>query len=257
MNGRNLTLGALAGLAIAGLAARRVRTGSRAEGPESLYAFRASMEQAIGGFPEGKLPLSKWREGFLSRGVVQEQFDTRGFLSYLAERQRQGAKSLAKAEVIAWLAANPYGLLETWRGDFGLKTAAEQRASRERADAMSEAKRLLLEHGVGAAEADLLLAQEGSLAVPVGNDIVRWDRTFHVGSVYSVAFSPDGRTLATGATTKQRGSGGWRTGQSSPPSRTPTPSNLSPFRPMVASSRRGAGRTTRTVQRCSGGSQME
>ena len=116
MNGRTLALGTVAALAVAGLAARR--RGSRAES-ESLYAFRTSMEKAIGGFPEGKLPISKWREGFLSRGVVQEQLDTRGFLSYLAERQRQGVKSLAKAEIIAWLAANPYGLLEAWKGDFG------------------------------------------------------------------------------------------------------------------------------------------
>ena len=188
MNGRTLTLASLAGLAVAGLAARRVRTGSRDQDP--TYAFRASMEKAISGFPEGKMPLSKWREGFLSRGVVQEQLDTRGFLSYLAERQRQGVKSLAKAEIIAWLAANPYGLLEAWKGDFGLKTAAEQRASRERADAMNAAKRLLLEHGVGAAEADLLLAQEGSLAVPVGNDIVRWGRTLlHANYVASVVMN--------------------------------------------------------------------
>ena len=146
MNGRTLTLASLAGLAVAGLAARRVRTGSRDQDP--TYAFRASMEQAIGGFPEGKLPINKWREGFLSRGVVQEQLDTRGFLSYLAERQRQGVKSLAKTEVIAWLAANPYGLLETWKGTFGLKTAAEQRASRERMAAMREAKPLLIAHGL-------------------------------------------------------------------------------------------------------------
>ena len=199
MNGRNLTLGALAGLAVAGFVAqRRVRTGSRAEEPESLYAFRTSMEQAIGGFPEGKLPLSKWREGFLSRGVVQEQLDTRGFLSYLAERQRQGVKSLAKTEVIAWLAANPYGLLETWKGTFGLKTAAEQRASRERMAAMREAKPLLIAHGLSSAEADLLLAQEGGLAVSMGNDIVRWDRTLLDDTARIAEFSPNGCILTTG-----------------------------------------------------------
>ena len=197
MNGRTLALSTVAALAVAGFAARR--RGSRAEESESLYAFRTSMEKAIGGFPEGKLPLSKWRDGFLSRGVVQEQLDTRGFLSYLAERQRQGGKSLAKAEVIAWLAANPYGLLETWKGDFGVKTAAEQRASRERADARREAKPLLIAHGLSSAEADLLLAGEGALAVSMGNDIVRWDRTLpHASTVYSVAFSLNGRILATG-----------------------------------------------------------
>ena len=197
MNGRTLTLASLAGLAVAGFVAQR--RGSRDQDP--TYAFRASMEQAIGGFPEGKLPLSKWREGFLSRGVVQEQLDTRGFLSYLAERQRQGVKSLAKAEVIAWLAANPYGLLETWKGDFGVKTAAEQRANRERMAAMREAKPLLIAHGLSSAEADLLLAQEEGLAVSMGNDIVRWDWALPHGPLSTtnvVAFSPDGRTLATG-----------------------------------------------------------
>ena len=197
MNGRTLALSTVAALAVAGFAARR--SGSRAEEPESPYAFRASMEQAIAKFPEGKIPLSKWREGFLSRGVVREQLDTRGFLTYLAERERQRVKSLAKAEVIAWLAANPYGLLETWKGDFGVKTAAEQRASRERADARREAKPLLIAHGLSSAEADLLLAGEGALAVSMGNDIVRWDRTLpHASTVYSVAFSLNGRILATG-----------------------------------------------------------
>jgi WD40 repeat protein len=157
------------------------------------------MEKAIAGFPEGKLALSKWREGFLSRGVVREQLDTRGFLTYLAERERQGVKSLAKTEVIAWLAANPYGLLETWKGDFGVKTAVEQRANQERMAAMREAKPLLIAHGLSSAEADLLLAQEEGLAVSMGNDIVRWDWALPQGGATNVVtFSPDGRTLATG-----------------------------------------------------------
>ena len=110
MNGRTLTLVSLAGLAVVGLVTQR--RGSRSQDP--TYAFRASMERVLEGLPEGKQPLNRWRDLFLSRGVVQEQLDTRGFLSYLSERQRQGVKSLAKTEVIAWLAANPYGLLETW-----------------------------------------------------------------------------------------------------------------------------------------------
>jgi sugar lactone lactonase YvrE len=157
------------------------------------------MERVLGGIPEGKQSLSRWRDLFLSRGVVAEQLDTRGFLAWLSERQRQGVKSISKDEVRSWLAANPYGLLETWKGTFGIQTDAEKRTERERVEAMNEAKRLLVAHGVGAAEADLLLAREGSLAAPVEGRILRWDRAFpHAGWVVSVAFSPDGRVLATG-----------------------------------------------------------
>jgi len=209
-NGLPLTLLSVGALAAAGLArspaprspAPRSRPrGSRDAGePEPLYTLRASMERVLGDLPEGKQPMSRWRDLFLSRGVVAEQLDTRGFLAWLSERQRQGVKSVSKDEVRAWLAANPYGLLETWKGTFGLQTDAEKRAERERAEAMNEAKRLLVAHGVGSAEADLLLACEGALAASVEGEIIRWDRILpHADQVISVAFSPDGRILATGS----------------------------------------------------------
>ena len=205
-SGLPLALLSVAALAVAGLArspAPRSRPrGSRDAGePESLYTFRASMERVLGGIPEGKQSLSRWRDLFLSRGVVSEQLDTRGFLAWLSERQRQGVKSVSKDEVRAWLAANPYGLLETWRGTFGIQTDAEKRAERERVEAMSNAKPLLLAHGLSSAESDLLLAQGEALAAPVEGEIVRWEKALSDAGaeVSSVAFSPDGRILATGS----------------------------------------------------------
>lgn len=119
-NGSYLAIGAAA--ALAAVAALRSRKGGRNEDEgaldanEPLQVAARAPERALAAMGQEKMPPKKWRELMASRGVTAEQMALRGFDELESSAQKQGRKSLSRAEVLEWFQKNPVKLKEIWRG---------------------------------------------------------------------------------------------------------------------------------------------
>jgi WD40 repeat protein len=137
-NGAMIAVAATA--AIAAVAALRRKGSSNEEQleiSEPLHVAARGPERALQAMGQEKMPLKKWQELMASRGVTAEQMALRGFDELAQTTQRQGKKSLTRAEVLDWFQKNPLRLKEVWRG-----LPPESSISGEERDQLERRKRL-------------------------------------------------------------------------------------------------------------------